>query len=131
MTGNKILALIVGLSIFVPALGASAAQKAIFENPKQPKMTPELNVGKMNYDAYCASCHGKTAGGSEKGPTFISRIYHPGHHSDAAFLIAPKQGARAHHWMFGDMPPVDGINETQLRTIIEYVRAVQKANGIF
>ena len=94
-------------------------------------MTPHLNLGKLNYDVYCASCHGKTAGGSDKGPTFISRIYHPGHHGDQSFVIASKRGARAHHWPFGDMKPVPGVTDQQLSLIVEYVRAVQRANGLF
>ena len=98
---------------------------------KPPEMTPALNVGKMNYDAYCASCHGKNTAGSDKGPTFLHRVYHPGHHGDAAFFTAPNKGARAHHWPFGDMKPVEGVNDAQLQTIVDYVRAVQKANGIF
>lgn len=96
-----------------------------------PEMTPSLNIGQMNYEAYCAECHGKNAAGSDKGPTFIHRVYHPGHHGDAAFMIAPKQGARAHHWKFGDMKPVEGVTDAQLESILEYVRALQKANGLF
>tara|TARA_R110000787_G_scaffold63679_11_gene144045 strand:- start:138124 stop:138525 length:402 start_codon:yes stop_codon:yes gene_type:complete len=102
-----------------------------FQDPVEPKMSPELNLGKMNYDAYCASCHGKTARGTDKGPTFISRIYHPGHHSDGAFFLAPKQGARAHHWQFGNMKSIPEVNDSQLQYIVEYVRAVQQANGLF
>jgi len=94
-------------------------------------MTPSLNIGKMNYDAYCAECHGVDTAGTNKGPTFLHRIYHPGHHGDRAFFIAPKQGAKAHHWPFGDMEPVDGVTDAQLQKILEYVRAMQKANGIF
>jgi mono/diheme cytochrome c family protein len=96
-----------------------------------PDLTPELGVGKMNYDAYCASCHGVNAVGTDKGPTFLHRVYHPGHHSDKAFLVAPRQGARAHHWKFGDMKPVEKVTDAQLETIVKYVRALQKANGIF
>ena len=98
---------------------------------RQPEMTPSLSLGKMNYDAYCAECHGKLAAGSDKGPTFLHRVYHPGHHGDAAFMIAPKQGARAHHWKFGDMKPVAGVTDAQLETILEYVRALQRENGIY
>jgi mono/diheme cytochrome c family protein len=112
--------------------GALLAQSdAIFPDPKEPDMTPRLQLGKMNYGAYCASCHGKTAGGSDKGPTFIHRVYHPGHHGDGAFFIASKRGARAHHWRFGDMKPVEGVTEAQLETIVEYVRGIQQANGLF
>jgi len=98
---------------------------------KTPKMTPELNVGKMNYDGLCASCHGVNAAGTDKGPTFLHKFYHPGHHGDGAFLIAPLKGVRAHHWSFGNMPPVEGITEGQIRKIIPYIRAIQKENGLF
>ena len=109
----------------------AAAQQLDPDAVKTPEMVPELNVGKMNYDAYCASCHGANAAGTDKGPTFLHRVYHPGHHGDAAFIIAPKQGAKAHHWKFGDMKPVEGVNDAQLESIIKYVRALQKANGLF
>ena len=35
-----------------------AAQQLDSASVKQPEMTPSLNLGKMNYDVYCASCHG-------------------------------------------------------------------------
>ena len=98
---------------------------------KLPVMTPALNLGKMNYDAYCASCHGVSGVGTDKGPTFLHRVYHPGHHGDGAFFLAPKRGVRAHHWPFGNMPPVENITDKQIEKIIGYVRALQKANGIF
>ena len=110
---------------------AKSGQSAIYQNPKEPKMTQRLNLGKLNYDTYCASCHGETGGGSEKGPTFISRIYHPGHHGDKSFYIAAKRGVRAHHWPFGDMKPVKGISDDQITLIVEYVRAIQQVNGLF
>ncbi len=96
-----------------------------------PKSDPDINLGKMNYNVKCATCHGINAAGSAKGPSFLNRVYHPGHHGDAAFINAPKQGAKAHHWTFGDMPPVEGITDGQIAKIITYIRALQKANGIF
>ena len=113
------------------AATALAQPKATFDNPVEPKMTPRLNIGKLNYGHYCASCHGVTARGTDKGPTFIHRVYHPGHHGDGAFFTAPRRGARAHHWGFGDMKPVPGIKDKQLAAIVDYIRAVQKANGLF
>ena len=96
-----------------------------------PDMTPELDLGKSNYDFACAACHGKNTIGTDKGPAFLHRVYHPGHHGDAAFYLAIKRGVRAHHWPFGDMPPVDGITDAQIKKIILYVRALQRANGVF
>lgn len=94
-------------------------------------MTPALNLGKAFYDAKCACCHGVNAAGTDKGPTFLHRVYHPGHHSDGAFYLAARQRVRAHHWPYGNMPPVDGITDSQIEKIIQYVRAPQKANGVF
>ncbi len=117
--------------VMIEAAPAGAAQKAIYDNPLAPEMTPRLNLGKLNYDNFCAACHGANTRGTDKGPTFISRIYHPGHHGDGAFYLAAKRGARAHHWPFGDMAPVPGITDAQIKSIVDYVRAVQKANGLF
>ncbi len=114
------------------ASGAGLAESdAIYPNPKEPEMTPRLQLGVMNYAVYCAFCHGKAASGSESGPTFIHRIYQPGHHTDGHFFAAAKNGTIAHHWKFGDMPPVEEANDTQLELIVEYIRAVQRANGLF
>jgi len=98
---------------------------------KLPAMTPALNLGKLNYDVKCASCHGLNAAGTDKGPTFLHRVYHPGHHDDGAFYLAPKRGVRAHHWPYGDMPPVPGVTDAQIEKIVLYVRALQRENGIY
>jgi len=124
------------ISVIVVMIGLTGSSLAMSQTPdpnsiRQPKPTPALNLGKMNYQVYCASCHGKTTEGTDKGPTFLHRVYHPGHHSDQAFYSAPIKGARAHHWQFGDMKPVEGITEDKLNSIVPYIRAVQKENGLF
>ncbi|WP_288901592.1 cytochrome c [uncultured Sneathiella sp.] len=96
---------------------------------------PELSIasqsGKQAFDKYCASCHGSNAAGQEgRAPPLIHRIYEPNHHGDMAFFLAAKNGVRAHHWPFGNMPPVEGISEAEIRNIILYVRELQRANGI-
>ncbi len=90
-----------------------------------------IDVGKANYDALCADCHGVNAVGTDKGPTFIHRVYHPGHHGDASFYAAPMQGVKAHHWSFGDMPRIEAATEPKMKTIVAYIRALQKANGVY
>lgn len=122
--------------VWVAALSTSASWAAMAgtSDPSSvttPAMTPDLEVGKKAYGTYCASCHGANAVGTDKGPPFLHRVYHPGHHSDQAFYMAPRQGARAHHWKFGDMKPVEGVSDSELEAIVKYVRALQKANGIF
>ena len=117
--------------VLLGAQGNPSAQQLDSDSIKLPEMTLRLDLGKANYDTYCAKCHGINTAGTDKGPTFLHRVYHPGHHGDAAFMIAPKQGARAHHWKFGDMKPVPGVTDAELKTIVDYVRALQMANGIF
>ena len=90
-----------------------------------------LADGRGHFETFCIECHGPAATGSEKGPPLVHRVYHPGHHADPAFYLAPVQGVRAHHWRFGDMPPVDGITRDQVGSIIAYVRWLQSEAGIF
>ena len=46
-------------------------------------------------------------------------------------IVAAKNGVRQHHWPFGNMPPVEGITDSEISNIIAYVRTVQRANGIY
>ncbi len=86
--------------------------------------------GRVLFEEKCASCHGKNGAGTEQGPPFVNAIYNPGHHPDEAFMQAPRTGVRAHHWKFGDMPPVEDATNAELRAIVRYVRELQEANGI-
>ena len=88
-------------------------------------------AGEELFNANCSVCHGMNASGTSQGPTFIDRIYHPGHHPDFSFRNAVSNGVTQHHWVFGDMPPVDGVSPEDVDKIICYVREVQRANGIF
>jgi len=95
---------------------------------------PVLNAGELQgqklFDINCAVCHGKNAAGTDIGPTFIHNIYGPGHHGDGAFFIATSKGVSAHHWKFGKMPPVTGVDKQEVDLIVQYIRALQRANGI-
>lgn len=96
-----------------------------------PEFTADELTGEAAYKVRCASCHGVNAAGQDGvAPPLVHRIYEPGHHGDQAFLVAAQQGVRAHHWRFGDMPPVEGITEAEVASIVTYVRALQRANGI-
>lgn len=79
----------------------------------------------------CSACHGENAGGNEgAGPPLIHIFYEPGHHGDDAIYRAVEFGVRKHHWTFGDMPPVEGVSREQVTKIIDFIRTVQRANGI-
>jgi cytochrome c len=97
---------------------------------KIPAFTEVAQEGKKLFDGNCAACHGKSATGTQNGPPLLHKIYEPSHHGDASFQRAAKNGVRAHHWPFGNMPPVTGITKTEVKRIIAYVRELQRANGI-
>ena len=88
--------------------------------------------GETLFNTSCASCHGKNAAGQEGvAPPLVHLIYEPNHHSDQSFQRAAKLGVRQHHWPFGNMPPVKNVTAEDVQKIIAYVRALQKANGVF
>jgi mono/diheme cytochrome c family protein len=97
-----------------------------------PELSADEKEGEGIFNANCAACHGEHAAGREgAGPPFVHVVYQPGHHGDQAFYLAARNGARAHHWTFGNMPSVEGVSEADIAKIITYVRAIQKANGIY
>ncbi|HFQ16063.1 MAG TPA: cytochrome c [Rhodobacteraceae bacterium] len=95
-----------------------------------PEFTPVAARGRDLFNANCAACHGKNAGGSENGPPLVHQIYNPGHHADGAFVLAARNGVRAHHWRFGNMPPVPTVTQPEVMMIVRYIRELQLANGI-
>jgi mono/diheme cytochrome c family protein len=86
--------------------------------------------GATLYAQACASCHGLDLRGTNEGPPFLDAIYRPGHHADVSFHLAVRSGARAHHWSFGNMPPIEGLTDEQIAAIVEFVREQQRAAGI-
>ena len=88
-------------------------------------------MGQTVFKRNCSRCHGVSAGGTGKGPPLIHKYYEPNHHADAAFYRAVAQGVRAHHWRFGNMPPIRTVSTPDVSRIIVFIREVQKANGIY
>lgn len=101
-------------------------------NLPQPSkgLMPNSSQGKRLYEKNCASCHGQDLKGSDKGPPFLHPVYVPSHHGDASFQAAVHHGSRAHHWKFGDMPPVQGLSADDVAHITAYVRQQQRLAGI-
>ncbi|SDY81641.1 c-type cytochrome [Citreimonas salinaria] len=94
-------------------------------------LSEEARMGQRAFEAICAACHGDNAAGRNgMGPPLVHKIYEPGHHADASFQLAAQNGVRAHHWNFGNMPPVDGVTRADVAAITTYVRELQRANGI-
>jgi mono/diheme cytochrome c family protein len=90
----------------------------------------EHRNGENLFEAHCVACHGEKALGTEVGPPLIHPTYRTAHHSDYAFQIAIQRGVRAHHWRFGDMPPVVGLDDEEVARIIAYLRWLQRQAGI-
>jgi mono/diheme cytochrome c family protein len=86
-------------------------------------------AGGVLYAEHCASCHGDDLRGTDKGPSHLSRVYEPGHHSDASFVSAIRNGSPQHHWNFGDMAPVEGLSDDDVEAIIAFVRQKQADEG--
>jgi mono/diheme cytochrome c family protein len=91
---------------------------------------PDPERGEQLFAANCAACHGPVGEGATTGPPLVHVIYEPGHHSDESFQIAVLRGVQAHHWEFGDMPPVSGLSREEVADITAYVRELQREAGI-
>ena len=114
-----------------PAPAAAMPGEAMVQVTPPGGLAPEEQIGKRAFDAVCAQCHGPNAAGREGiGPPLVHDYYKPSHHADMAFIMAAQNGVRAHHWTFGDMPAQSGLSGADVKAIIAYVRAVQRANGI-
>ncbi|UFI05656.1 c-type cytochrome [Roseibium aggregatum] len=108
-----------------------AASGAALVSVQVPALEGDALAGETLFRENCGSCHGDNAAGRDGiAPPLVHKIYEPGHHADGAFLLAVSRGVRAHHWPFGDMPPVDGVSQEDVQKIVAYVRALQRANGI-
>ncbi len=147
---NKLTLLIAGVLI----AGGAVVINNLMQEPAGHSMTPpdtsalsdgdpiaevavpaEFSVlaasGQQAFESVCASCHGKNATGLEGlAPPLVHKIYEPSHHSDEAFFRAAEFGVKAHHWRFGDMPPVEGLTRGDVKGIVAYVRELQRENGI-
>ncbi|HEX6299548.1 MAG TPA: cytochrome c [Acidimicrobiia bacterium] len=114
----------VTLSMLLTACGGASSEVDI------PIQDPDLvATGEELYAANCAECHGADLRGTDKGPSHLSEVYEPDHHADGAFLFAVQAGSQAHHWSFGDMPPIDGLSSEDVEAIVAFVREQQRIHG--
>jgi len=112
--------------------GFLASSHVYAAQPDDSVKTPfQLSRGKFLFEKNCSSCHGKDLKGSEQGPPFLHGFYKPSHHGDGSFYRAALKGVTAHHWNFGNMPPVKGITESKVKSIIAYIRFYQKQKNLF
>ena len=125
MPAGVMTALLSGSTLLWPSANTEAE-----EHVTLPTLTATAQLGADLFAANCSGCHGENGGGTDQGPPLIHAIYNPGHHADYSFVLAARNGVRAHHWRFGNMPPQPQVTEAQVMAIVRYVREVQQANGI-
>ena len=128
-----IVAGVVLVVVTIVALGGNSTPRdpmtgqSEFDIPVQdPALVAE---GDVLYQASCAVCHGSDLRGTAIGPSQLSVVYQPGHHSDESYMNAVFNGVPAHHWDFGNMPPVSGLTESDMDRIIAFVRENQRIEG--
>ena len=91
---------------------------------------PEVAEGKTLFEQNCSVCHGPAGDGTTQGPPLVNIIYEPNHHADAAFILAVRNGVRAHHWRFGDMAALPDVTDQTVEEIVGYIRWMQRQVGI-
>lgn len=116
----------------VPPDTSSIAEGAPIVTVKLPvELSSNATFGKRIFEVKCASCHGENAAGQNGiAPPLVHKTYEPGHHADEAFQRAAKLGVSAHHWRFGNMAPVPDLTRGDVQYIVDYVRELQRENGI-
>lgn len=131
LTAIAVAAILVWRFALQPAPQETAGSGAPLVDVTVPELSGVAAAGEALFNANCASCHGANAAGQDgTAPPLVHVIYEPNHHADAAFHMAVQRGVRAHHWPFGNMPPVEGIGREETDKIVAYVRTLQRANGI-
>ncbi len=124
-------ALIAALGLALGACSAPNESERLAKQGLPPAdFVGSAEQGRDLYVAHCAACHGRFLKGSRTGPPLLHKVYEPGHHSNLAFYRAVKDGTKAHHWQFGDMPAQPQVSPTDAAHIIAYVRDRQQRAGI-
>ena len=111
--------------------GCKGEEEKALKNLSTSVVPAEFGKGEVAFNAYCAKCHGEKGVGTKEGPPFVDKVYEPNHHGDMSFLLAVKNGVRAHHWRFGNMPKILSVTENEVKEIVEYVRWLQRDTGIY
>lgn len=130
LKGSHTILLLLVIIIAVSMFGCKP-QAGNTPRAKAKKSQQELVSGKRLFDKNCAKCHGTEGIGTDQGPPLVHKIYEPNHHADISFHLAVKRGVRSHHWGFGNMPKMKGVDEDDVAEIIPYVRHLQRQAGVY
>jgi mono/diheme cytochrome c family protein len=114
----------------LPILAGCEGRPAVRSDFDPGPVPAELAEGERLFNDNCARCHGTHAAGTDAGPPLVHIVYEPNHHADFAFQRAVALGVPAHHWRFGNMAPVPGVDQGAVERITAYVRWLQRGAGI-
>ncbi len=115
---------IVAIALFLASCVAGSPTDSVDRSPEEL-----ISFGSAAYQTFCAACHGTDLRGTTQGSSLLSIVYEPNHHADFAFTTAIKDGVKAHHWKFNDMPPTASITDDEIAAVIAFVRNVQDLEG--
>lgn len=115
---------------FIVLSWSTSATAAEMDSPPEG-MPFRYGLGYELFQGNCAQCHGADLNGTDEGPPLLHGFYKPSHHADVAFYRAIELGSPQHHWNFGDMKPVEGVNSDNARAIVEFVRWYQRNAGLY
>ena len=116
-------------SVVVGAVLLSGCGLSSTDVESPPADAETLESGQALYEAHCAECHGVDLRGTDQGPSHLSKVYEASHHADAAFSLAVIRGVPQHHWKFGPMEAIPGLDSSEIAAITAYVRSVQVVEG--
>lgn len=114
------------LAVAIAAL-AGCSDSSISESA--PADASLVAAGAEVYEVSCAECHGSDLRGTDRGPSHLSIVYESGHHPDEAFSLAVVRGAPQHHWDFGPMPPIAGLDDEAIDAVVAFIRSEQARLG--
>lgn len=130
MNSTKLLKNLLATALLGVTLSANSDDREGHVDVSVGKLSSRAAFGQEVFNGTCAECHGDNGSGTRKGPPLIHDIYNPGHHSNQSIVVAIKNGVRAHHWPYGNMPAQEKVGFTETMAVIEFIREVQQQNGI-
>jgi mono/diheme cytochrome c family protein len=85
---------------------------------------PAAEYGRVAYLDACARCHGRSARGTERGPSLVEPAYWRERFSDARIHRAVIDGVAARAGR-GGMPAVAGLPSQRIDVIVAFLRQAQ------
>lgn len=86
---STLITMVALVGLFV---GACSGGDTIDSTPTSAASSELISAGADLYAVRCAECHGADLRGTDRGPSHLSIVYEPNHHSDATFLLAVRNG---------------------------------------